>query len=381
MQKILHIPNYYKPHIGGIEQTCHDIVESCKNKFEQKVICFSENSEDKIEIIDDIEVTKCGVWKKIASQSISFSYPKKLKEIINNFNPDIVIFHYPNPYVSHYLRKILLRKKCKLVLWYHADIIKQKSVSFLLTRQTKWLLNRAEVIISTSPIYPQFSENLKKHSDKVKVIPSCINEERLYVTEEDKIKAKKIKEQYENKKIIFAFGRHVKYKGLIYLVESAELINKDAVILIGGKGPLTDELKSAANRYDNIHFLGRISDEDLKGYLLAMDIYAFPSITKNEAFGLSLAEGMYFGRPAVTFTIEGSGVNYVSINNVTGLEVENSNYKELAKAINKLLEDDKLREELGNNARMRVYENFLFNKFKENVLELLEEETKNESSN
>ena len=27
MLKVLHVPNYYKPHIGGIEQTCHDIVE------------------------------------------------------------------------------------------------------------------------------------------------------------------------------------------------------------------------------------------------------------------------------------------------------------------------------------------------------------------
>ena len=48
MKKILHIPNYYKPHIGGIEQTCHDIVEALAGEYEQKVICFSEDKNTKI---------------------------------------------------------------------------------------------------------------------------------------------------------------------------------------------------------------------------------------------------------------------------------------------------------------------------------------------
>ena len=40
MQKILHIPNYFPPHIGGIEMTANDIVNSLKGKYEQKVICL-----------------------------------------------------------------------------------------------------------------------------------------------------------------------------------------------------------------------------------------------------------------------------------------------------------------------------------------------------
>ena len=48
----------------------------------------------------------------------------------------------------------------------------------------------------------------------------------------------------------------------------------------------------------------------------------FPSITKNEAFGVVLAEAMYCYTPAITFTIEGSGVNWVNLHQVTGLEME-----------------------------------------------------------
>ena len=65
MDRILHIPNYYKPHIGGIEQTCHDIVDSLAGAYEQRVLCFSEDEQDKSEIIDGVEVRKCGVCKKV----------------------------------------------------------------------------------------------------------------------------------------------------------------------------------------------------------------------------------------------------------------------------------------------------------------------------
>ena len=40
-----------------------------------------------------------------------------------------------------------------------------------------------------------------------------------------------------------------------------------------------------------------------------MDIFAFRLLQKMKAFGLALAEGMYFEKPVVTFNIPGSGVN------------------------------------------------------------------------
>lgn len=374
MKKILHIPNYYKPHIGGIEQTCHDIVEALGNDFTQKVICFSEDKKTKIEIVDGIEVTKCGVWKKIASQSISMSYKKLLKKLIKGYEPDIIIFHFPNPFVSHYLLKFIKRKNIRFIVWYHADIIKQKLIKKFFEGQTKKLLTKANQIVCTSPIYQTTSKNLILHKDKVKVIPSCINEERLILNTQDLILSEELKNKYKDKKIIFAFGRHVTYKGLTYLVEASKYLDNSYQVLIGGSGPLTNELKQQAANDNKVIFLGKISDEKLKAYLKIMDIYAFPSITKNEAFGLSLAEGMYFGVPAVTFTIEGSGVNYVNLNGVTGLEVENSNAKAFAEAIKQLGENEELREKLGEQALKRVQELFLFTHFRTLVKELIEKE-------
>ena len=99
----------------------------------------------------------------------------------------------------------------------------------------------------------------------------------------------------------------------------------------------------------------------------ACDIYCFPSITKNEAFGLALADAMYYEKPAVTFTIPGSGVNYVSLDGVTGIEVENRNVEKYAEALKKLSTDKELRDQYGKAGKKRVIENFLDSQFRENI--------------
>jgi glycosyltransferase involved in cell wall biosynthesis len=106
--------------------------------------------------------------------------------------------------------------------------------------------------------------------------------------------------------------------------------------------------------------------------LYASDIFAFPSITRNEAFGVALAEAMYCGLPAVTFTILDSGVNWLCINGETGLESENENVDELAGAINNLIENDALRKQLGENAVKRIRDFFTMDVIKERLVALYE---------
>lgn len=368
--KILQISKYYKPFVGGVEQVAHDISDSLLNNYEQKIICFSEDKNDKTEVIDDVEVIKCGYFKKVASQALSFSYGKRLKKVMTEYNPDVVIFHYPNPFVAHYLLKYK-KKNFKLIVWFHADIVNQKILGKLFKEQTRRLLKRADKIVTTSPIYRNSSLSLINFKNKTEVIPCCINETRLKITEDIKNEINNLKNKYQNKIIVFAIGRHVTYKGLTYLIKSARYLNEKYQVIIAGKGPLTTELIEEAKGLKNVEFIGKISDSSVVAYLNACDIYAFPSITKNEAFGISLAEAMYFAKPAVTFTIPGSGVNYVSINNETGIEVPNSDDIKFAEAIKALGNDINLRNKYGNNAKQRVIDNFTFKQFKENTLNLI----------
>lgn len=366
MKKILHISKYYYPFRGGTEQIAQDCVKAFKGDCEQKVICFNHEADDADDEVDGIEVIRCGCFAKLFSQSLSFSYERKLKKIMKTFDPDIVIFHYPNPFVAAILLRVI-SDNCKLVIYWHLDIVKQKIIGKLFNGQNRKLVERADKLIATSPNYVEGSRWLSGAKEKCVVVPNCINVDRLQKSAESEQLAEKIREDNKNKIICLAVGRHTEYKGFKYLIEASRLLDDRFQFFITGKGELTEELKKEASGDKKVHFLGVISDDELKAYLSAMDIYCFPSISRNEAFGLALAEGMYFGKPAVTFTIPGSGVNYVCIDGENGIEVENRNVRHYANALEKLASDEQLRRKYGEAGRQRVMENFLDGQFRENI--------------
>lgn len=370
--KILQITKRYNPYVGGIEQVTEDIASSFENA-EQRIICFNHEKGTKREKVNGVEVVRVNCPVIIASQPIAIGYKKVLKEEIKDFKPDIVIFHYPNPFASHFLLKYLKKKTFKLITYYHADIVKQKFLKIFFNRQTNKLLSSSEIVVATSPNYIGDSEFLSKYKNKCVVIPNCVNTDRLKGVNEKLVN--QIKEKYKNKCLCFAVGRHVPYKGMEYLIRASKYLDERFQIVIGGSGPLTNKLKELAKGDNKVEFVGRIEPELLKSYFQTCDIFCFPSITKNEAFGIALAEAMYYGKPSITFTIPGSGVNYVNIKNETGLEVENSNYEEYAKAIIKLYENKELREKYGTNAKARVEKLFTLNSFKENINSLVDKIT------
>lgn len=367
MKKILHISKYYYPFFGGTEQIARDVVLALKGEYEQKVIAFNDGKDDRTDTVDGIEVIKCGCFAKIAAQSLSTSYGKHLHQVMKDFQPDIVVFHYPNPFVAALLLRELKTTKAKLVVYWHLDIIRQKYLRVLFASQNRRLLECAVKVIATSPNYIEGSQWLQSVKEKCVVVPNCINVERMSVTDDIQKRAEEIRTKNSGKTICVAVGRHTEYKGFIYLIQASKLLDGRFLIYITGTGELTEKLHEEANDDKKVVFTGRIDDMELKALILASDIFCFPSITKNEAFGLALAEGMYYGKPAVTFTIPGSGVNYVSINGETGIEVENRNVKKYAEAMKKLADDAELREKYGDAGRKRVEENFLSTQFCENA--------------
>lgn len=366
--RVLQVTKFYPPHIGGIETTTNDIVDSLKSsgQYEIEVLAYGDEKKDVFEDKDGVKIIRAGTQLNISHQPIAKNYYKLIKSAIKEFKPDIIHFHYPNPYAAHWLLKAMKKYKFKgkLILHWHADIIRQKFLRTFFIHQNKALLKRADVIIATSPNYLNDTDYLPHYKDKVRIIPSCISENRTVITDEEIQKSKAIKAQYKGKNICFFYGRHTAYKGLEYLIDSDQYLNKDKIqIIIAGKGELTEKLKEKAKPFPNISFVGKLSEEDINSYFLACDIFVFPSVTRNEAFGLALAEAMYYGKPACTFTIKGSGVNWVSLNGVTGLEAPDYDYKKFAENISTLCNDNEMRKRMSEKARERGTSLFTKDKF------------------
>lgn len=187
MKRVLHISKYYHPFVGGVEQIARDCVLALDGKAEQKVLCFDHNpkSKDSIDSVDGVQVIRVGQQALISSQALGITYGKQMKKVLRSFKPDVIIFHYPNPYVAHFLLKHI-KPESKLIIWWHLDIIKQKLLKHFFTSQNNRLLKRADKVVATSPNYIDGSQWLTSVKGKCVVIPNCIDENRLAVTDKEK---------------------------------------------------------------------------------------------------------------------------------------------------------------------------------------------------
>lgn len=352
MKTILHITKYYYPDLGGIESVSRFLCDNLSD-YQHEVICFATDKAMGIKYVGGVSVNRIPVQFSVMSQDIALGYYRHLKGMIRRLEPEIVVLHCPNPYLYPMVTR-LVPKSSKLVVLWHSDILAKGLLYKFIRPFEKALLHRADHIIATSQAYVDHSAPLASYRSKIHILQNAVNTSMFDLREGDEEKISKIRRMYGNKKIVLFVGRHIRYKGIDRLIESEQYVKGDCVFLIAGIGPLTTWLQHKAQGRDRIHFLGRLSDEDLRCHLHAADIFAFSSIYKAEAFGVALAEAMYCRAVPVTFTILGSGVNWVSLNGETGIEVPLEDIHAYASAIDQLLTDDALSSRFAENAHRRI---------------------------
>jgi trehalose synthase len=88
-----------------------------------------------------------------------------------------------------------------------------------------------------------------------------------------------------------------------------------------------------------------------------------------EGFGLTVAEAMWKGTPVIGGNV--GGIRYQIEDGVNGFLV--SSIDETAKRMVELINDKKLRDEMGSKARETVRENFLLTRYLEQYLDLFAE--------
>ncbi len=349
------------------------ISKAVEGKYEMKVLCFSTYKKGARSFGKREEIIRCGTLFKLFSQPVSISIIREIKRLCVNYSPEYVIIHEPNPMLSYLITKYISYDS-KLIVYWHSDIIKQKRAERLLRNLYYRELNRANVVIATSPNYVDGSKYLSRFKEKCRVIPNCIDEHDLLLDLECMKKAEEIRNRYDGKILCVSVGRMVPYKGFEYLARVSQIVDERFhFVVIGRRDASTNRIKKITSGRENFTIIENGSENDKKAYLKAADIFVFPSITKNEAFGIALAEGMYFGKPAVTYTIEGSGVNYVNVNGITGIEVQNKSISGYAQALTNLADNQKERLTMGKAAKKRIFEEFMFSSYITNLLKVLDD--------
>ena len=363
--KVLQVGKFY-PILGGVEKVMYDLMTGLSERnISCDMLCAAVQGPTVEKVLNDHARLFCmHALTKKAGTMISPAMIGKLRKICKEY--DIIHVHHPDPMAA--LALFLSGYKGKVVLHWHSDIVKQRWFLKAYLPLQHWLINRADKIVGTSPVYLQGSPFLKKVQDKTVCLPIGIEE-----MPRNHERAQEIMEQYGHRKMIFSLGRMVTYKGFQYLVEAAKYLDDDYVIVIGGTGPLKKSLLQQIKELSlqrKVILPGRISDSDLIAYYEACRLFCLPSVMKTEAFGIVQIEAMSFGKPVVTTTIPNSGVAWVNAHGKSGLNVTPKNAKELANAIVKVCEKDEDYRRFSEGALQNFKERFTHEEMIENCLNI-----------
>ncbi len=367
MFHILEVNKFYPPHIGGIETVVAQRAKylSAFPDTEVKVLVCQEKGRGVTEIRNGVEIIRCGSLGTYFSCPLSLSFFRKFQEL--SAWADVIEFHMPFPLED--IACLLSKCRCRVVLSWHSDVVRQKKLLYFYRPVLRKFLHRADCIITATEGHIESSAFLPEFREKCRVIPYPVE---ISGTQDFPAILTKQLIKKKNLKLLFV-GRLVYYKGVDVLIQAFRNV-QGCELFLCGTGVLEPELRKMAENL-SVHFLGNLSDADLKAAFADCDIFILPSVENSEAFGIVQQEAMLAGKPVINTNLP-TGVPYVSLDQKTGLTVPPHDAAALAEAIRKLASSPELRKKYGENARKRVLELYPCSKIMQDVYHVLKNDEK-----
>lgn len=240
-------------------------------------------------------------------------------------------------------------------------------------------VSRLDKIICISNATKEQCINRFIPKEKIVFIPNGVSGK--FYTSENKIMlrkklSKKLNLNLRNKRILLSVGRLVERKGFHWFIVNVmpRLLEKrnDVIYLISGNGPLREKLKNLIeinNMKNYIRLIGKIDDETLIILYNSSDVFIMPNIHVEgdmEGFGIVVIEASSCGLPVVASRLE--GIKDAIKDGKNGFLVEEKNESHFSEKIITLLNDEKLRKELGKKGKKFVKEQFNWEKIAERYL-------------
>src|SRR3984885_5054634 len=359
--RVLQVGKFYPPHMGGIETHLQALCGALRDHADVRVIVSSEDRNTIEETVDAVPVARLATLLTAFSTSISPGMVSRIR----HSGAELVHIHLPNP--AAVLAYLASGHRGPMVVTYHSDTVKQKVLGRMFEPLLHAALRRSAAIIATSPNYLATSAVLQAFCDRCHVIPYGIDTTQFEQCDSDAVRS--VRARY-GERLVISVGRLVYYKGFDVLIRAMASVRGKLVIV--GDGPLRGELQALAARLgvtDKVVFAGEINNAGVTPYYHAADLFALASVARSEAFGIVQIEAMAAGLPVVNTSLD-SGVPFVSLDGQTGLTVPPGNPQALAVAINRLLDDDGLRQSLGQAGVRRARQEFSLDSMLSRTLQL-----------
>jgi len=237
------------------------------------------------------------------------------REIVERQPYDIINIHGPVPTFSDVLFLLCIATRQRLrgsqiVYTHHWDVDMSRTTAlatWVYNLLTRIIASRADLVVTSSVAYSE-SFSLFVPAEKRRVIPWGVDSHFLCPTVPHKA----------DEFTILYVGQLRPYKGVDVLLKALAHLKECRAIIVGD-GHCRDKYPQLARKL-NLHkviFTGRVSDEELKNLYAISHVIVLPSVSRLEAFGIVLLEGMGAGcvpvassLPGVVDTVGDSGLTF-----------------------------------------------------------------------
>ncbi|MGB6597796.1 MAG: glycosyltransferase [Candidatus Acidiferrum sp.] len=238
-------------------------------------------------------------------------------------------------------------------------------------------LRRANVVLAPSKDTANHVAEQQVRRERIHVLPWALDPE--FETIPVNVSQRKLPEGYPEGRVILTVGRWLateRYKGMDTLITALpRLLTRwpELQLLAVGDGDdrawLQDLAeKNGVNRH--VHFLSRVTNEELIACYAACEMFALPS--RGEGFGLVYLEAMACGKPVIGGAH--GGAPEVIEDGVTGYLVPYGDAPQLATSIETLLSDPAMAQRMGARGRQRVDREFRFSVFAKSLKKIIREQ-------
>jgi len=325
---------------GGIEKAIIQLANTLSKKGYNITLFILDNTKETFypleKAVDIIQhPLNFGITKKgnVFTRKISFLKDiTRLKKEVRKSDPDIVLStEYPFAIAAVVAG---LHKEYKLVSWEHHHLFELKKSGFW-QRLFLRTYPKLHAVVCLNPdeqkLYSQFNEHTT-------VVPNFIlpaNGSRS-----------------ADSKTILTVGRLTHVKGTDLLLKAAAVVLSRFPewkwkIIGDGDMRIKAETFIKEKRLEKSMTISPPFTNDLSAEYSAASIYV--SASRNESFGLTIAEAMAAGTPCISFDCE-TGPRHIIVNEDNGLLVKKENPEKLAEAIEKLITNEELRRCLSEKA-------------------------------